>query len=236
MKKTTLKKHQFTILEILVAMGLLSVIMYSLLSILDQSQKAMSVGVSLMSVTEDARVVLDQLENDITCIDYQSAILKDKRPNDDPMTYALNKVLDCSSADDSSDFTVLTSRPGKLSQFCKVRYFKSGYELRMKIQVYDEANLAWGPEKEQVLLDNVMDFNVSFTRYDVSGMPEFPQQVTVELQLLDEETRKLGYDDYESAKKKTIDLNRIREKIGADALQARYIRFTRVISLQPPEL
>lgn len=236
MKKMILKKHPFTILEILVAMGLLSVIMYSLLSILDQSQKAMSIGVSLMSVTEDARVVLDQIENDITCIDYQNAILKDKRPSDDPMTYALSQVLDCSSSDDSSDFTIMTSRPGKLSQFCKVRYFKSGFELIMEVQVYDEANLTWGPKSRQILLDNVMDFNVSFTRYDVSGMPEFPQQVTIELQLLDEETRKLGYDDYESAKAKNIDLNRIRAKIGADALQARYIRFTRVVSLQPPEL
>ena len=63
--KNNKTKRYFTVLEMLIAMGLLSVIMFTLLSMLDQSQNVMTRGVSQLNVVDEARVVLDQIENDI---------------------------------------------------------------------------------------------------------------------------------------------------------------------------
>ena len=80
MKIKFLNQRSFTILEMLVALGLLSVIMFSLLSMLDQSQKAMEKGVSQMDVMEEARTVLDQIKNHVICVDYKGAVEKDAIP------------------------------------------------------------------------------------------------------------------------------------------------------------
>ncbi len=73
MVKTMKLKRHFTLLEMLLAMGLLSLIMYSLLSMLSQTQKSMTVGVSKMNASEDARLALNMMESDLSCIDYSTA-------------------------------------------------------------------------------------------------------------------------------------------------------------------
>ncbi|MBE6407633.1 MAG: hypothetical protein E7038_03405 [Lentisphaerae bacterium] len=228
MKK--MKICRFTILEMLVAMGLLSVIMFALLSMLDQSQKAMTKGVSQMDVVEEARAVLDQIENDVTCVDYKNAVEKDRRSND-PLQFALNNVL----VTKDGSLELYTTRAGRLPRFCKVLYRKSGHNLIMETKTYDEKYHSWVEETDRTLLTNVLAFNVDVERYSNLGEYKYPKKVTIELQLLDDETRKLGYKNIQDAEKKKINEEEIKRKIGTDAYKARAARFSRVVSLEPPE-
>ena len=264
MKKIYAKKQHFTILEMFVSMGLLSVILFALLSMLDQSQKITMIGISKMTVTEEARIVLDQIENDITSIDYPNAIDKDRDPDDDKDTYALNDVITCdddntSNRKDSGDcLTILCSRPGKLSQFSKIiyEYSPSEYKLTLTVVPWEEELVDvvdkktgktekalvgdWARDKkeERTLLENVIDFNVSIETYDYDNL-QYPKKVTIEIQLLDDETRKLGYKSYQDAENQKIDMDLIEKRLGAngkEALKARFARFSRVVSLPPPEM
>lgn len=234
MKKMILKKRRFTVLEMMVSMGLLSVIMFALLSMLDQSQRAMTTGVSKMEVTEEARIVLDQLENDITCVDYLSA---DKKLRDMSETHRISNLkTDVLSVKSDGAFVVHTSRPGKLPRFCKVIYELDGYELKMNVWTYDDKENSFKKEDERILLTNVLKFNVKVENYELTGY-EYPKKVTVELKLLDNETRRLGYVTKDDRKKRKINIGAITDKLkDENALEARAARFSRVISLEPPEL
>lgn len=231
--KNKKKIYCFTVLEMLIAMGLLSVIMFALLSMLDQSQKAMTRGVSQLNVVDEARVVLDQIENDITCVDYKNAKLKDSHNVSHPQDDVLKKT--------SKGFIVYTTRPGRLPLLCKVTYEKNNHELVVKTMTYDEKSKTWvRPENEddkgRVLLKNVLAFNVHIEKYQNLGSEnKFPQKVTVELQLIDDETRRLGYSSDLDKKEKKINEEKIIKKIGTEAYKARAARFSRVISLEPPE-
>lgn len=232
MKNKRSKKY-FTVLEMLIAMGLLSVIMFSLLSMLDQSQKAMSKGMSRLNVTDEARIVLDQIENDITCIDYKNALLKDAHNVSHPQDDVLKKT--------ARGFSIYTTRPGRLPLLCKISYEKEGYKLVVKTKTYDEKKKSWvTPENEdengRILLTNVLAFNVHIEKYQNLGDEnKYPQKVTVEIQLIDDDTRKLGYSGPEDSQNKPINEEKIIKKIGEDAFKARAARFSRVVSLEPPE-
>lgn len=231
--KNNKTKRYFTVLEMLIAMGLLSVIMFTLLSMLDQSQNVMTRGVSQLNVVDEARVVLDQIENDITCVDYKNAKLKDSHNVTNPREQVLVKT--------DKGFMVYTSRPGRLPLLCKVIYEKNGYNLIAKTKTYDEEHKSWvTPENEdeegRILLTNVLAFNVHIEKYQNLGDEnKYPQKVTVELQLIDDETRRLGYSKIEDKKDKPINEETIKKKIGKDAFEARAARFSRVVSLEPPE-
>lgn len=234
MKNKRSKKY-FTVLEMLIAMGLLSVIMFTLLSMLDQSQKAMTKGVSRLNVVEEARVVLDQIENDITCVDYAEAVLKDplrvKKPQDDVLFVA----------NGGESLTVYTTRTGSLPILCRVTYEKRGYNLHVITKEYDMADKSFktpkneDPDKGRILLTNVLAFKVHVWKYDNLGKEnEYPQQVNIELQLIDDETRQLGYSSAKDSIEKPINVTEIENKIGTDAFKARAARFSRVVSLPPP--
>lgn len=230
--KNNKTKRYFTVLEMLIAMGLLSVIMFTLLSMLDQSQNVMTRGVSQLNVVDEARVVLDQIENDITCVDYKNAKLKGNKVTD-PKEHVLVKT--------TNGFMVYTSRPGRLPLLCQVTYKKVGYKLVVETWTYDEKSKTWvRPENEddngRTLLTNVLAFNVHIEKYQNLGDEnKYPQKVTVELQLIDDETRRLGYSSIEDKKNKPINEEKIKKKIGEDAFKARAARFSRVVSLEPPE-
>lgn len=237
--KNNKTKRYFTVLEMLIAMGLLSVIMFTLLSMLDQSQNVMTRGVSQLNVVDEARVVLDQIENDITCVDYKNAKLKDSHNVSRPQEDVLVKT--------SRGFMVYTSRPGRLPLLCKISYEKVGYKLVVKTKTYDEKNKSWvTPENEddngRTLLTNVLAFNVHIEPYDIESEDDknkdkynYPKKVTVELKLIDDETRRLGYSNIEDKKNKPINEEKIKKKIGEAAFEARAARFSRIISLEPPE-
>lgn len=239
MKIKLLNQRSFTILEMLVALGLLSVIMFSLLSMLDQSQKAMEKGVSQMDVMEEARTVLDQIENHVICVDYKGAVEKDAIPKGrNPRQFALYDVLK-EQEGPNGKLEIYTTQTGRLPRSSKITYKKSGYRLIMESSTYDEKDNAWRPEATRTLLTNVLAFNVKIERYDendVGANATFPKLVTVELQLLDDETRKLGYKSVADAEKKSIDEAEIKKKLRSDsAYKARAARFSRIISLEPPE-
>ncbi len=73
MMKKIKSAHCFTLLEMLLAMALLSIIMFTLLSMMTQTQKAVSTGVSKMNASEDARLVLNMMEADLNCMDFVKA-------------------------------------------------------------------------------------------------------------------------------------------------------------------
>lgn len=237
MKTTYIKQYRFTILEMLVALGLLSVIMFSLISMLDQSQKAMDKGVSQMDVVEEARTVLDQIENNIACINYKDAVQIDAIPRGaDPLNFALNNVLIAKEGPNGSLF-LYTTQNGRLPRFSKITYRKSGYKLIMESSIYNEKDNSWKSEPKRILLTNVLAFGVNVEKYksEVVGAP-YPKRVTIELKLLDDETRKLGYKSIEDAEKKKINENEIKRKLRSDAaFDARAARFSRIVTLEPPE-
>ncbi len=236
MKKS---KKYFTVLEMLTAMSLLSVIMYALLSMLDQSQSAMNKGMSRLSVTDEARSVLDQIENDITCVAYQDALEKDSHNVSSMQDHVLKTT--------ANGFQVYTSRPGRLPLLCKVSYEKAGNNLVVKTSTFDEGDGSWkAPANEpaggRILLTNVLAFEVRMDRYSGLGADKdgnannFPMKVTVDLQLIDDETRKLGYTSINDSKTKPINRNEIEKKLGdKSAFNARAARFSRVVTLAPPE-
>lgn len=234
MKKNLLKIRAFTILELLVAMGLLSVIMFALTEMLDQSQKSMRLGVSKMDVVEEARIVLDQIENDITCLDYKSAVEKAKRPEDDPLDFAMNNTFVVTKNGSTVQF--YTTRAGRMPRFCQVKYEYNStkYTLGMSIQTYDESNGTWRKEADRILLTNVQDFHIEPEYYEELGKYKYLKKVTVELKLIDSETRELGYSTFSDKKEKKINSSVIVRKIGGDAFEARAARFSRVVSLEPP--
>ena len=113
MKKRNLlkRKFSFTILEMLMATGLLSLIVYSLLSMLNQTQKTTSLGISKMNIFEDARTVIGIIETDIGAADF----FTDKGDN-----YDNNDVIKIE--DNGETLEVLTKRMGTLDQLCRVVY------------------------------------------------------------------------------------------------------------------
>lgn len=245
MKNKLTPRHPFTVLEMIVATGLLSVILFTLLSMLDISQKTMERGVSNLGVVEDARLALDLIEDHVTCVDYAGYIEKNPdgaiNESDSPFEIAARRVLYAGSEKNNSSegnsLTVFTTQSGRLSRTCKVKYTKRGNELIQEMELYDDANGCWsGESTTRTLLTNVIDFKVNIEHYTKLGAVRPPKQVTIELLLLDDDTRKLGYKSLDDAKEKKLNTDKIESAIGKDALKHRYAHFTRIVALEPPEI
>lgn len=236
MIKKVSSRHPFTILEMIVATGLLSVILFTLLSMLDISQKTMERGVSTLGVMDEARAVLDMIESHVTCVDYASYIEK----NPENQTSTTNLADSVLFAKGNKSLTVFTTQAGRLPRFCKVVYELDGNDLIMKVYCYDEQehSLEGSPSVERTLLTNVYSFKVNIEKYTDLGddVPQYPKRVTIELELVDDDTRKLGYKNFKDAQEEVLQIEEIKKKIGEKAFRNRTYHFTRVVALEPPEL
>lgn len=236
MIKKVSSRHPFTILEMIVATGLLSVILFTLLSMLDISQKTMERGVSTLGVMDEARAVLDMIESHVTCVDYASYIEKNPE-NQSSTTNLADSVLFTTSR--GNKLTVFTTQAGRLPRFCKVVYELDDNDLIMKVQRYNEQGheLEKPPSVERTLLTNVVSFKVNIEKYERLGdNAQYPKRVTIELELVDDDTRKLGYKNFKDAQEEVLQIEEIKKKIGEKAFRNRTYHFTRVVALEPPEL
>lgn len=242
MKKRNLlkRKFSFTILEMLMATGLLSLIVYSLLSMLNQTQKTTSLGISKMNIFEDARTVIGIIETDIGAADF----FTDKGDNYDNN----KKVIQISP--DGETLEVLTKRMGTLDQLCRVvySYNKSKYTLTMEVYRWIEDDLAFerNPSHKAILLKNVAKFKIDQEVLSAPGedgsyqqaLDGLPHTLILQMALLDEDTLRLGYKSLKSLKdaeenneENIVDETRIKKALGNsdEALIQRYQYFTRVI-------
>lgn len=237
MKKRNLlkRKFSFTILEMLMATGLLSLIVYSLLSMLNQTQKTTSLGISKMNIFEDARTVIGIIETDIGAADFFT---------DKGAEYNNNKKV-IQISPDGETLEVLTKRMGTLDQLCRVvySYNKSKYTLTMEVYRWIEDDLAFerNPSHKAILLKNVAKFKIDqevLQQLSTSGDGSYqkalhglPHTLILQMALLDEDTLRLGYKSLKDAEENNVDETRIKKALGNsnDALIQRYQYFTRVI-------
>ncbi len=142
--------RRFTLLEMLMAMGLLSLIMYSLLSMLGQTQKAMSIGISKINGSEDARLVLNMIESDLQCIDFNTAESMGMQQGavNSPERNQVLFLGDGTKTDHDGDIILISmccTREGTGGQFGKVVYAvrdtdEEPNRLIMKQAVWDSKN------------------------------------------------------------------------------------------------
>lgn len=230
MKKKRDTKHPFTVLELLIAMSLLSIMVYSLTLLMNQSQRAMSLGVGKMDAFEELRLALDQMENDLNSINISSW---EKHPDNlDENGKIITPAFTTSGSD---SFTVYANRPGVIPQLCKITYSlkQGGEELPQLYVTMENLTFPGSPKKEDVILQNVMDFHI-FTLPPKDGKlaartPWYPSMVILELAVLDSDTVSLGRADVSRPEK--ISESKIKNAIGQDAYQKRWRRLVRAVTL-----
>ena len=159
MKKICMKRS-FTLIEMLIAMSLLSVIMYVMVVLLEQTNRAASGSTAKMKVCEDARLLLDRIQNDITNMD----------PTTCHSTFGdTTKTIGEMAGSGGNGLRIYTSRPLDADvTFCKVEYSKSGKLLKETVTFYDRQKLdsegvpSVAKTVETTLLYNVEAFSATY--------------------------------------------------------------------------
>ncbi len=226
----------FTVLEMMMAMTLLAIVMFVLISIMDQSQKIVTSGISKINVFEDARSVLDLIENDFACVEFNPGAWGTS-PDDADESIRIPS---------SSEITLYTYRSDVITQLCKVSYKFSGSLLKEEKRVWDQSlnngEGDWSGIETRNLLINVGNFRVKKMNDDNERTvydKKYSHKYMIEIALLDEETRRLGYSGTTTAfeqenQEQSVDQSRIQQALGPNGskvYQARLKRFTRVVSL-----
>lgn len=244
------QKRPFTIVEMMVALILFSVIMAVLLSLMTQSQNIVQRGISKANVYEDATMVLNRMADDFICADFSLET--------DPAYLDEGGYIQYSTIVTEQDkCTILTRRyDNGTSVLCKVVYELNKNDCTLKETVYNyrTSDFNTAPASRETLLNNVIEFNViagnktfedqdeASTQVDPNEAKAFfdtadgdgfhPFYVTIRLVLMDEETRKIGIKQADANNPNySPSASDIRSKIGADKLDARLRVLTRTVSL-----
>lgn len=237
--------RSFTVVEMMVALVLFSVIMVILLSLMTQSQNIMQRGVSKANAFEDATLVLNRMADDFTCADFSLET--------DPIYFNESGEIQYSTIVVTRDTcTILTRRyDNGSSALCKVVYILEDNVLTET--VYNYQSNGFSRADTRTLLKNVVEFNIitskeTFENQNSSSAQSgetrnifdttegddgfHPFYVTIRLALMDDETRRIGINqknandpDYSPSAQD------IRSKIGADKFDARLRVLTRTVSL-----
>lgn len=239
------KKRSFTVVEMMVALILFSVIMFVLLSLMTQAQNIMRRGVSKANVFEDAMIVLNRIGDDLSCADFtletEEAYFKNGTPHLSTLEVEPNKC------------TILTRRYDGTSMLCKVEYVLQSNSLRERVYNFDkdENDFEITPSSEQTLLENVVALEViagskSYETIDQNdeinpndGKAEFdtreenfhPFYVTIRLVLMDDDTRIQGATQQQIQDNDYPSSSTIKNKIGSKKFNASVRVFTRTITL-----
>ena len=175
-------RKPFTLVEVLIAMAVLSVFMFGLLQFYASSETALSSGIERTEMFERARIAMDMMANDITCVYYSQT--------DSTLTPFRR---------DGDGFMVSTIRPEKLVESSKtniigVRYRLSSHKLLYahdtKGDTFSVTDASWGDETE--LVDGVYSFSVSQINGEHNGtsFTRLPSFVVLRLRLVDKKTAK----------------------------------------------
>ena len=106
-------KKPFTLVEVLIAMSVLSVFLLGLMQFYTSTETVLSNGVERTEMFERARIAMDMMANDLTCV-YYSQTDKDLTP----------------FSSSSSSFQVSTVRPEKLNSSAKTNIVGVKYDLK----------------------------------------------------------------------------------------------------------
>ena len=185
-------KKPFTLVEVLIAMSVLSVFLLGLMQFYSSTETVLSSGVERTEMFERARIAMDMMATDLTCIYYsQTEADKDQ------------KTFDSSS----SSFKVVTIRPEKLNKtsamtnIVAVQYSlesedqdpgeeKTGtkslfYSYNEQGDNFSLKNVSFGNKTE--LVEGVTGFSISSIRGNGCTLPAL---VVIRLELLDSKSLK----------------------------------------------
>ena len=173
-------KKPFTLVEVLIAMSVLSVFLLGLMQFYSSTETVLSSGVERTEMFERARIAMDMMANDLTCAYYSQT--------DDDL-----KPFECSE----DSFSVATIRPEKLNKNAKTNIMAVKYSWNKSKQalVYTSdsngdnfglSGASFGNENE--LVDGVTDFSVK--PYYGEGFTSLPALVVIRMELVDGKTLK----------------------------------------------
>ena len=177
-------RKPFTLVEVLIAMSVLSVFLLGLMQFYSSTESVLSSGVERTEMFERARIAMDMMANDLTCVYYSQT--------DDDLT-----AFQPESETKSDWFSVSTIRPEKLKKEYKTSILGVKYELKddngVKKLVYsydgsgdsfDIKKASFGNETE--LVEGVTEFSVR--PYYGEGKKVLPGLVVIRLELVDSKT------------------------------------------------
>ena len=171
-------KKPFTLVEVLIAMSVLSVFLLGLMQFYSSTENVLSSGLEKTEMFERARIAMDMMANDLTCV-YYSQTDKELKP--------VNIQ--------SNSFEVATVRPEKLNKSAKTNIVAVKYHWNSGQQtlVYSSDGTgdnfgvdgaSFGNETE--LVEGVTDFKVQALYGD--GMKTLPALVVIRMELVDSKT------------------------------------------------
>ena len=169
-------KKPFTLVEVLIAMSVLSVFLLGLMQFYTSTETVLSSGVERTEMFERARIAMDMMANDLTCVYYSQT--------DDDLT---------PFSSGGSSFKVSTIRPEKLNSSAKTNIVGVQYELKSGKLYYasdssgdtfDVSKASFGNETE--LVDGVTKFEVRPVYGE--GFKLLPALVVLRLELVDKKT------------------------------------------------
>ena len=173
-----MKKKPFTLVELLIAMSVLSVFLLGLMQFYTTTEDTMSACAGRTELFERARIAMDMMANDLTCMYYSQT---DKTMK--PFVYT------------STSFRVATIRPEKLLTSAKTSIIGAQYtwdssERTLKYATngfdYFNADKDIGSSGE-TLVEGVTDFSVTV---NVQNGANIPDSVLIRMELVDGKTMK----------------------------------------------
>jgi len=173
-------RKPFTLVELLIAMSVLSVFMLGLMQFFSTTESVLSAGANRTEMFERARIAMDMMANDLTCV-YYSQTDKNMIP------------FDCTD----HSFKVATVRPDKLDPSAKtniigVEYkWDSGkHELKYATSDKDMFSIDGDVGSEKTLIDGVWDFQVKVLEKSKHVESGLPNSVLITMTLVDRKTLK----------------------------------------------
>ena len=171
-------KKPFTLVELLIAMSVLSVFLLGLMQFYTTTEDVMSAGANRTEMFERARVAMDMMANDITCM-YYSQTDKDIKP----------------FVPVANGFRVATVRPEKLQSSAKTSIVGAQYSWDAGSRkltyasdgkdVFSVKDASFGGA--ETLVEGVTDFSVTA---NVQSGSNIPDTVLIRMELVDGKTLK----------------------------------------------
>ena len=169
-------KKPFTLVEVLIAMSVLSVFLLGLMQFYSSTENVLSSGLEKTEMFERARIAMDMMANDLTCL-YYSQTDKDLTP------------LQCAD----SSFSVATVRPEKLNQEAKTNIVAVKYNWNSGKQTLEYSSDGTGDNfgvndasfgNTTELVEGVTDFKVkTYAEGDY-----LPAIVVIRMEMVDSKT------------------------------------------------
>ena len=167
-------KKPFTLVEVLVAMAVLSVFLLGLMQFYSSTENVLSSGLDRTDMFERARIAMDMMANDLTCVYYSQS--------DEDLTPFTSS---------GNSFSVCTIRPEKLESSAKTNIVCVSYSYQASDNTLQYAhdsgdNFSVGSTgSSNELVEGVTNFEVK--PYCATGT-KLPALVLLRLELVDKKT------------------------------------------------